>query len=118
MLEQKMLEQKMLDLLIANLIWGVHTLLLISFLTGPFQPKRLLRYTIWFYPLTLLAWRVNQGRCILTDIENYYRGVGPREQFIQPMLLKIGVEISEKTNDRMMLLLLIPWLWSYVSLRV
>ena len=94
---------------LAGLVWHFHTLLLGLFLTGPFHPIWMMRWTVWLYPLTLGAWKLNSGRCILTDLENYLRGRGPGEQFIRPMLARVGIEITEKTNENMMFLLLVPW---------
>ncbi len=87
------------------LIWLVrklHFLILIYVLVGWALPQKLLFAYLLFIPVMILQWLVNDGTCILTNIENYVRQKPAAKkvqqgQFLRGVVKKlIGVSPTDK----------------------
>lgn len=102
----------MANIFLANVVWYAHLLVVLVFTLGPLLPGWLLNYTIWGYPLTMVAWYLNNNRCVLTDLENHYRGNKATEQFIKSLLMNVG--LTSKMLDHVAYLLVVPWALCYI----
>ncbi|NEO58754.1 MAG: DUF2784 family protein [Okeania sp. SIO3B5] len=81
--------------LIVFLLKILHTSVLIFTLTGWLLPNKLLLiYLVWI-PLMVIQWQLNQGTCILTNLENYLVGETNKQkseqqgQFVKSLFLNL-----------------------------
>jgi hypothetical protein len=101
----------MKSILIANIIYFIHILLVLFILTGIFYiPHKYLPFFIFFVIIIILAWNNVFGACILTQLEYYFRtGIwsnlsaedenGP--EFFRPLLKLItGQELTRETSNK------------------
>lgn len=90
--------------LIANIIWLIHfTYTFTVVFAHYFVPRRYLHILLVLQYITLINWHVFDGKCILTIIENKYRGINDLNQiqvtFVKNLLEYVGIYITDKQDD-------------------
>ncbi len=101
----------------------LHIAILILNLTGWLLPhKWLWIYLIWI-PLMIIQWQLNQGTCVLTNLENYLVGEINRPksqqqgQFIKSLFLKLCGFTPSDTVLKYLIYLTIFCCWSFAFWR-
>lgn len=88
-----------IKIIIANLLYIFHIILVLFFVIAPFLPLRILEKTWWLYPLVLLSWLIFNQKCILTEIEGKLRNDKDERRFIEKMLNGIGFYPGKTNSD-------------------
>ena len=59
----------MISQILLLIIQFVHTLIVFFALFGCFLPLNYIKYHLFMFPIIYIQWKLNNNRCILTDIE-------------------------------------------------
>jgi hypothetical protein len=115
-----MLYQKIL----VQILKLLHLSLLIFVILGGFSPQLLLcKIHLILIPLMILQWQLNQGTCILTNIENALQDVSPDKkqqqgQFIKRLLSRCFNSIPSDQSIKIGIYSTIAVAWSISAIRV
>ena len=75
----------------------LHISCVLFLLLGWMLPKSSLMAHLLFIPIVMLHWWTNGGQCVLTQLENKFRGEVPKTaqgQFVSGVFSKIGLKPS------------------------
>jgi hypothetical protein len=94
---------------LANIVRGIHYLMILGVFVGPFLPHKWLPYYMLFVLLIFLDWNDLDGMCILTKLEHYFRSgewessspVEGGPEFVRPILQQFGMSLTRAEADRL-----------------
>jgi len=84
------------SILLADLLYIVHLLVLVFLLVGWALSGKWLYVYVLTFPAIVVTWKLT-GACPLTTAENRLRGVSQSNRFIENLLKKLGVSVSTRT---------------------
>jgi hypothetical protein len=102
----------------------LHLSLLIFVILGGFSPNLLLcKIHLIIIPLMVLQWQLNQGTCILTNIENALQDASPNKkkqqgQFIKHLLSRCFNPLPSDQSIKIGIYSTITVAWSISAIRV
>jgi hypothetical protein len=110
--------------ILVQILKVLHLSLLIFVILGGFSPKLLLcKIHLILIPLMILQWQLNQGTCILTNIENALQDVSSNKkqqqgQFIKRLLSRCFNPLLSDKSIKIGVYSTITVAWSISALRV
>ena len=99
---------------IAVLVNIIHNIFILIMIFGFMLPKKYLKFHALIWPLTLLHWKTNNNKCMLTQLEKYLKGDdsdSSDSSFMKSFFKRWGINLTMRgTNILNITLYTLGWL--------